>query len=283
MSSVIKIAALIATGQALSTGAIPTKIAALTQGVMKSMLLTKLKTITVLLVMLSMVTLTSVIVLAWGPAAGQGNGVEKPAAKALANNVPVPEKDAVQPDADAGPKELDPKIIAAWKRAGADFALLSDAHSVSFPVVGSGPEKQGDLPFSHFEAFPWTPGLVANLPQPQRAFGLSLAMTYAVGSPVTDGDLKELAGLKHLQRLHLVGAVAITDVGLKELAGLTNLRMLSISGGSYTDSGLKELADAESFPLIWPANLYSQEGVFNEPKAILFSMRSRQRRPCHDG
>jgi formylglycine-generating enzyme required for sulfatase activity len=84
LSSTIKAVTLVAAGKTAAAGQISAKVAALTEGVVKSMLLTKLKTVTTL--MLSMVTLTSVMVLAWGqtgPAStgDKGNGVEKPAAK----------------------------------------------------------------------------------------------------------------------------------------------------------------------------------------------------------
>jgi hypothetical protein len=49
VSSTIKAATLFAAGQAVATGAIPVKVAALTAGVLKSMLLTKLKVATAVL------------------------------------------------------------------------------------------------------------------------------------------------------------------------------------------------------------------------------------------
>jgi serine/threonine protein kinase/Leucine-rich repeat (LRR) protein len=62
------------------------------------------------------------------------------------------------------------------------------------------------------------------------------------GKPgVTDAGLKELAGLKQLQWLNLVGTL-VTDAGLKELAGLKQLQWLSLVRSRVTDAGLKELA-----------------------------------------
>jgi RNA polymerase sigma factor (sigma-70 family) len=86
LSSTIKAVTLVATGNTAATGLITAKVAALTEGVVKTMLLTKLKTVTMLKLVLSLVTLTSVMVLAWGqtgPAStgDKGNSVEKPAAK----------------------------------------------------------------------------------------------------------------------------------------------------------------------------------------------------------
>ena len=86
LSVTIKAITQIAAGKA-ATGLISANVAALTEGVMKAMLLTKLKAMTALLLLLSMVTLTGVMVLAWGqtgPAStgNKGNNGEKPAAKA---------------------------------------------------------------------------------------------------------------------------------------------------------------------------------------------------------
>jgi internalin A len=57
---------------------------------------------------------------------------------------------------------------------------------------------------------------------------------------VTDAALKELAGLKQLQMLHL-SDTKVTDAGLKYLAGLKQLAELDLSGTKVTDAGLKYL------------------------------------------
>ena len=92
LSSTIKAVMLVAAGKA-TTGAISANVAALTEGVVKAMLLTKLKTMMAVVLMLSMVTFTGVI-LALGQTGAtstgdKGNGGEKPAAKAPASNVPI--------------------------------------------------------------------------------------------------------------------------------------------------------------------------------------------------
>ena len=45
---------------------------------------------------------------------------------------------------------------------------------------------------------------------------------------MTDAGLKELAGLKGLQDLHLIGCQRVTDAGLKELAALKELQTLNL-------------------------------------------------------
>ncbi len=86
LSSTIKAATLVATGKVTVAGLISTKAAALTEAMMKSMLLTKLVKATLLL--LGMVILASGMLLAWGKTTDTDKNVEKSAANA--------EKQAVQ-------------------------------------------------------------------------------------------------------------------------------------------------------------------------------------------
>jgi internalin A len=60
---------------------------------------------------------------------------------------------------------------------------------------------------------------------------------------VTDAGLKELAGLKSLQRLNLSGT-QVTDAGLKELAGLISLQILHLDNTQVTNVGIDELRKA---------------------------------------
>ena len=55
--------------------------------------------------------------------------------------------------------------------------------------------------------------------------------------------LKELAGLKSLQTLNLIGT-PVTDEGLKELAGLMSLQTLYLGGTQVTGVGVAELRKA---------------------------------------
>jgi uncharacterized protein (TIGR03067 family) len=75
VSATIQAATLYAAGPTGAAGVISAKVAALTEGMLKTMLLTKLKTVIALL-LLSMVTLTSAL-LAWGQTHDKGNSVEK--------------------------------------------------------------------------------------------------------------------------------------------------------------------------------------------------------------
>ena len=110
VSSTIKAVTSVAAGNSAATGLISAKVTALTEGVIKAMLLTKLKTMTALLLLLSMVTLTSVMVPAWVPTGDKGNGVDKPAAKA-GNKLKDAEGDVEKPAAKAEkqPAKAQPK------------------------------------------------------------------------------------------------------------------------------------------------------------------------------
>src|SRR5262249_11425215 len=66
---------------------------------------------------------------------------------------------------------------------------------------------------------------------------------YLGGSKVTDAGLKELNGLKELQRLSF--SSRMTDTGLKELAGLKSLQTLTLDQTTQvTDAGVRELQKA---------------------------------------
>jgi hypothetical protein len=62
---------------------------------------------------------------------------------------------------------------------------------------------------------------------------------------VTDTGLKEVAGLKGLQKLRLP-ATEVTDAGLKHLKKLKELRELDLSITKVSDKGVKELADLKT-------------------------------------
>ena len=68
---------------------------------------------------------------------------------------------------------------------------------------------------------------------------------------VTDAGLKELAGLKSLQSLHL-GNTKVTDAGLKELAGLKSLQSLDLVGTQGDGRGAEGTGRAEELAIAEP-------------------------------
>ena len=61
------------------------------------------------------------------------------------------------------------------------------------------------------------------------------------GSQITDEGLKDVAKLKHLERLDL-SDTKITDSGLKEVAKLQKLKSLRLNDTEISDEGLKEVS-----------------------------------------
>ena len=136
------------------------------------------------------------------------------------------------PPAMAPGQPLPRELVAAWTKAGATVGWMKDDEG--WLLFRQGVEgKPGEVPAFHFGK--WTGGAVGQLPQPQRAFGLSLR-----GPQVTDAGLVELAALTGLQTLVLFNT-KVTDAGLKELARLKGLQELALHGTKVTDAGVAEL------------------------------------------
>src|SRR5262245_48619481 len=139
----------------------------------------------------------------------------------VANSATV-DKERTQP--------LQKKIVAAWKKAGAQVGWIHRGQD--FGVIQLLPENEGmsgDLPAFEFSS--WKPGALDSLPAPQAAFGLFFFKT-----EVTDQRLKELARFKNLQSLYL-GYTEVTDAGLKKLARIKTLRSLDLSCTKVTGAG----------------------------------------------
>ncbi|HVS37947.1 MAG TPA: hypothetical protein VMS17_20475 [Gemmataceae bacterium] len=141
--------------------------------------------------------------------------------------------------ADAG-KDLRPNpsprdVVAAWEKAGATTGWMSMSESGILVFRSGGEGKAGEVPAFRFRA--WGERLLSQLPSPDQPFGLDLFHT-----EVADAALKEVAGLKQLQRLDLAHCKGVTDAGVKELAALKQLQTLNLQETEVTDAGVKELA-----------------------------------------
>ena len=273
--STVQAATLMAAGKALATGAISAKVVALTEGVLKAMLMTKLKIAIAVVMTLNLIGAGVGLVYCQTAGTGQpGKGQPVTAQK----QQPTPKADGkddekkdggADPKVAAGappaktdaPKPLPEDIVTAWKEAGAEVGWLRvypdgfklDGGEVIWPHVFPGVpiafgqfvvEKQGapgDLPAFRF-AF-WHEGRLAKLPAPASAFGLSLCGTQIF---MTDAEL-ELERLQPTRGLRprLVDR-RLTNSVLKELAGLKSLQALDLEGTLVTDAGLKELAGLKS-------------------------------------
>lgn len=138
-------------------------------------------------------------------------------------------------------KELDRKVVEAWKKAGAQVGWYwKDTYGNPwFADLESEPPVlmlKGTDALPAFRLRSVEPGVIVKLPAPSTSFAILLGEAER-----TDALLKELAGLKSLQGLDLSNT-KVTDAGLKELAVLRSLRALHISSTRVTDVGLKQLA-----------------------------------------
>jgi hypothetical protein len=178
-----------------------------------------------------------------------GGDVEKPVP---VNNVPP---------ANAEFGGIEPKVVAAWEKAGAQFILTSNAALAPAKKKAADSDIYPTFKFSTATA----KGVIAALPPPAAPFGVSFIGAKGKGNPVsevpvtelaalkqlrsldlkgaglTDADLKTLGAMKQLESLH-IGINAVTDAGLKELTGIQELHTLGLGNTNITDAGLKELA-----------------------------------------
>ena len=86
-------------------------------------------------------------------------------------------------------------LVAAWTKAGATVGWMYADLRLSLLFREGVEGKPDEVPAFQFRK--WTGGVVGQLPQPQRAFGLCLR-----GTQVTDAGLKELQ--KTLPKLTIV-------------------------------------------------------------------------------
>ncbi len=276
VSSTIQAATLFAAGQAAAPNMISAKVVALTEGVIKAMLLTKLKIASG--AVLVAVAIASIGASVASPSMGQteeqrgGQGKAKEEAK---------EKESIGEDRKATMPSLEVigVVAAAWEQAGAEFGWLrvedSTGTGTGTPFVPAKPNlampPQGDLPSGgedtargyyaavHFTIFPAKK--LRTLPMREQCHRLwiedpnltdddllelsqlkHLQWLVIRGSKLTDSGLKHLVGLQEIQRLNVTYDKGITGAGMKELANLANLQSLNLAGTGVTDQGLKELA-----------------------------------------
>jgi internalin A len=158
------------------------------------------------------------------------------------------------------PQEIDPKVVEAWKKAGAIAGWYKRDEYGGW--VSEFKPNDPALPAFHWRSF--DPRVIAKVPAPSAPFALLLRFTEVTDAgmkeiarfkslqtlelrytKVTDAGLKEIAGLRNLQTLDLYNTM-VTDAGMKEIAGLASLQILNLGGTQVSDTGLKELAALKS-------------------------------------
>ena len=112
------------------------------------------------------------------------------------------------------------------------------SNAVKVEMVPAGSLRADEAEGKAVQAIGKLGGLVT---RDEKAQGKPVVWVRLDFTQVTDADLKELAALKQLQRLELMGT-RVTDAGLKDLAPLTQLQALYLRGTEVTGAGLKDLA-----------------------------------------
>ncbi|MBI2804226.1 MAG: hypothetical protein HYX68_04480 [Planctomycetes bacterium] len=137
-------------------------------------------------------------------------------------------------------RELDPKVIEAWKKAGAGASWCWYDSLGRLKTLKTRPNESAALPTFFCPKF--KPESIAKLPDPGQPFGIIVR-----GTGVTDRELKEFAKFTSLCLLVLSGQSvlggdgAVTDSGLTALAGLKNLQTLALERSDVTDEGMKTI------------------------------------------
>jgi RNA polymerase sigma factor (sigma-70 family) len=257
VGSTVKAATLVAAGQAITPAIASAKVVLLSEGVMKAMLLTRLKAV-LAAVLVAVAALTGIASTGTWPASSGVHAADKaPAGAHTASAAPsgthsvyaaVPLDD--RPKADP----IDDDTIAAYEKLGAVYGGLRMA--------------PGGIVFEHGEeaAARYLPGfrflslpkgeLPRRLPAVGVQFGLDFTLTH-----LKDAGLKELKDLKNLTLLDLYDT-QVTDAGLKELKELKNLTSLNLRFSKVTDAGLKELKDLKNLTsLVFGPTEVTEEGL----------------------
>jgi RNA polymerase sigma factor (sigma-70 family) len=267
MSSTAKASAL----AAVDSGVFSAKVIALTKGTLQTMFVSNLKMMMVMLV-------AGMTVFSGGLLAYHYSAQAQPEKSAAANDGVKTDKEKTQfkedgkrKETDTAPKEIDPKVIESWKKAGATLGWSGRNEFGSVQFFEEKPKDIVCLPAFGLPRF--EPGVIAKLPAPAVPFALAFRTEGIEELHVTDAGLKELAGLENLQSLAL-GGTKVTDAGMKELAALKSLQTLILRDAlQVTDVGVKELAGVKSLKNL---DLYGARKLTNDGVKTLGALENLQ-------
>ena len=145
------------------------------------------------------------------------------------------------------PQEPDATVIAAWKKAGADYGWVRLHPSPFGGGFAAGWQKvrlaPTDVPAFTFLALD---GDLAALPVVEVPFGLRFDASIPPYRRIGNAEVKSLARQKQLQVLD-VSETKVTDAGLENLAGL-GLKYLATPVAARTDLGLRHYVAAVDRP-----------------------------------
>jgi hypothetical protein len=100
--------------------------------------------------------------------------------------------------------QLDPKVAAAWKKAGFSLRWVYDYNDSGHPRATFDRPKTGlALPLLTWGR--WRAGVLPKLPSPDVPFALSLYNGFIPFDGITDAGLKHLEGMQQPGYLHVQG------------------------------------------------------------------------------
>ena len=223
VASTIKAASLLAAGQA--AGVVTAQVAALTDGVVKAMYMTKLKIAAVVLLVLG----------AFGAGAGAiihaTPRAEQKDAQVLNEPPPSDQSNASSPQKPEAPDA---------DRAAAEWVIANGGRIDTAAGTFQKGDPLGDGPFK-ISAIRLTSTDKITDDDLVRLAGLTkLNNLFLARIPVGDAGLKHLANLKSLESLYLP-QTKVGDAGLANLKGVTGLVNLYLDETKVTDAGLEHL------------------------------------------
>ena len=160
---------------------------------------------------------------------------------------------ALGQDKQTAGKKIDAATICAYEKLGAKY-IRRAAGSRFYSHGSDSIDMTKGIPAFEFREFP-----NAKLPDVAVPFALIFRRV------LTDDQMKEVAGLKNLVRLELLGYKSAA--GLKELARLNGLAELRL--GTIKGADLKELAEFKDLKALWLDNVYPRDSGLKEFGALV--------------
>ena len=249
VSSTIKVASLLATGK--TEGVISVKVIALTQGVINAIMITKLKTITgVLVAVLAVATFAYGMMLGGQPRGGvdESDNPDRPEPRHT-KEIAHSEQLTMTPDqkvALAQQKPAEPDVdwaVAEWVIANGGTVRTAAGTFRKGDPLGNGPFKITAISLGSTDKI--KDDDLARFKNLTKLNNLSLA-----NAPIGDAGLKHLAGLKSLESLYLPNT-KVGNEGLAHLKGMTGLANLYLDGTKVTDAGLERLTELKGLSVLY--------------------------------
>jgi RNA polymerase sigma factor (sigma-70 family) len=247
VSSTIKAASLLAARK--TAAAVSVEVIALTEGVIKAMMITKLKAITGVLVAVLAATAFAYGMTLGGQPGGGGDEkdrldrLEPTGTKAVTQSeqpstnqkVAPPQQKPGEPDAD--------RAAAEWVIANGGTIRTAAGTFGKGDPLGDRPFKITAISLGSTDKI--KDDDIARFKDLSKLNNLSLANT-----PIGDAGLKHLTGLKSLESLYLPNT-KVGDAGLAHLKGMTGLVNLYLDETKVTDAGLEHLTGMRGLSVLY--------------------------------